>query len=161
MFHLCGSICLFSCAAPLTRSPSPPLQIEDIVNRIQDEKAGGVSIRTVKSFLSKIPSVVSGWCPCCIVKWWKSSLEPCGASVPKHHNHQSKDDLSGLIYIMASAAGDRRCSATEETARGATVALSHGRKASFLFSPSLCVYADVMMYSELHTSPSVPCPAPV
>lgn len=37
-------------------------QIEDIVTRIQDEKAGGVSIRTVKSFLSKIPSVVSGQC---------------------------------------------------------------------------------------------------
>lgn len=35
-------------------------QIEDVVTRIQDEKAGGVSIRTVKSFLSKIPSVVSG-----------------------------------------------------------------------------------------------------
>uniref|UniRef100_A0A8C6TXW0 Regulator of G protein signaling 6 n=1 Tax=Neogobius melanostomus TaxID=47308 RepID=A0A8C6TXW0_9GOBI len=35
-------------------------KIEDIVTRIQDEKAGGVSIRTVKSFLSKIPSVVSG-----------------------------------------------------------------------------------------------------
>lgn len=42
---------------------NPPLiypQIEDIVTRIQDEKAGGVAIRTVKSFLSKIPSVVSG-----------------------------------------------------------------------------------------------------
>lgn len=35
-------------------------QMEDIVTRIQDEKAGGVAIRTVKSFLSKIPSVVSG-----------------------------------------------------------------------------------------------------
>lgn len=35
-------------------------QIEDIVTRVQDEKAGGVAIRTVKSFLSKIPSVVSG-----------------------------------------------------------------------------------------------------
>uniref|UniRef100_A0A669EXX3 Regulator of G protein signaling 6 n=1 Tax=Oreochromis niloticus TaxID=8128 RepID=A0A669EXX3_ORENI len=34
-------------------------KIEDIVTRIQDEKAGGVAIRTVKSFLSKIPSVVS------------------------------------------------------------------------------------------------------
>lgn len=63
--------CLFACSHALhrlTRSPSPPLlQIEDIVTRIQDEKAGGVSIRTVKSFLSKIPSVVSGWCSmlCC------------------------------------------------------------------------------------------------
>lgn len=56
--------------------PLPPLQIEDIVTRIQDEKAGGVSIRTVKSFLSKIPSVVSGWCPCCLVKWRNESLEP-------------------------------------------------------------------------------------
>uniref|UniRef100_A0A8C7T0I3 DEP domain-containing protein n=1 Tax=Oncorhynchus mykiss TaxID=8022 RepID=A0A8C7T0I3_ONCMY len=34
--------------------------IEDVIMRIQDEKAGGVAIRTVKSFLSKIPSVVSG-----------------------------------------------------------------------------------------------------
>uniref|UniRef100_A0A8C7DK15 Regulator of G protein signaling 6 n=1 Tax=Oncorhynchus kisutch TaxID=8019 RepID=A0A8C7DK15_ONCKI len=31
-----------------------------VIMRIQDEKAGGVAIRTVKSFLSKIPSVVSG-----------------------------------------------------------------------------------------------------
>ncbi|XP_052352827.1 regulator of G-protein signaling 6-like isoform X1 [Oncorhynchus keta] len=35
-------------------------KIEDVIMRIQDEKAGGVAIRTVKSFLSKIPSVVSG-----------------------------------------------------------------------------------------------------
>ncbi|MGH0120918.1 UNVERIFIED_CONTAM: hypothetical protein FKN15_038457, partial [Acipenser sinensis] len=35
-------------------------QIEDIIYRIQDDKAGGVPIRTVKSFLSKIPSVVTG-----------------------------------------------------------------------------------------------------
>ncbi|KAG9336501.1 hypothetical protein JZ751_002848 [Albula glossodonta] len=33
--------------------------IEDIVTRIQDEKTGGVPVRTVKSFLSKIPSVVT------------------------------------------------------------------------------------------------------
>lgn len=44
----------------LNTVPLGLLQIEDIVTRIQDEKAGGVSIRTVKSFLSKIPSVVSG-----------------------------------------------------------------------------------------------------
>ncbi|MGH0164940.1 UNVERIFIED_CONTAM: hypothetical protein FKN15_048174 [Acipenser sinensis] len=35
------------------------LKIEDIIYRIQDDKAGGVPIRTVKSFLSKIPSVVT------------------------------------------------------------------------------------------------------
>ncbi|KAK7904952.1 hypothetical protein WMY93_017559 [Mugilogobius chulae] len=45
--------------------------IEDIVTRIQDEKAGGVSIRTVKSFLSKIPSVVSG---ADIVQWLMKNL---------------------------------------------------------------------------------------
>eukprot|EP00066_Takifugu_rubripes_P001357 XP_003962489.1 PREDICTED: regulator of G-protein signaling 6-like [Takifugu rubripes] len=46
-------------------------KIEDIVTRIQDEKAGGVSIRTVKSFLSKIPSVVSG---ADIVQWLMRNL---------------------------------------------------------------------------------------
>ncbi|XP_056282344.1 regulator of G-protein signaling 6-like isoform X7 [Pseudoliparis swirei] len=46
-------------------------KIEDIVTRIQDEKAGGVAIRTVKSFLSKIPSVVSG---ADIVQWLIKNL---------------------------------------------------------------------------------------
>lgn len=36
-----------------------PLQIEDIITRIQDETEG-VPIRTVKSFMTKIPSVVTG-----------------------------------------------------------------------------------------------------
>lgn len=35
------------------------LQIEDIVTLIQDETEG-VPIRTVKSFMTKIPSVVTG-----------------------------------------------------------------------------------------------------
>lgn len=35
------------------------LQIEDIITRIQDE-TDGVPIRTVKSFMTKIPSVVMG-----------------------------------------------------------------------------------------------------
>ncbi|KAG7274305.1 hypothetical protein CRUP_024000, partial [Coryphaenoides rupestris] len=43
----------------ITAEPDPKDRIEDVVMRIQDEKAGGVAIRTVKSFLSKIPSVVS------------------------------------------------------------------------------------------------------
>uniref|UniRef100_A0A8C5CUE1 Regulator of G protein signaling 6 n=1 Tax=Gadus morhua TaxID=8049 RepID=A0A8C5CUE1_GADMO len=46
-------------------------KIEDVVMRIQDEKAGGVTIRTVKSFLSKIPSVVSG---ADIVQWLMKNL---------------------------------------------------------------------------------------
>ncbi|KAM4723548.1 regulator of G-protein signaling 6-like isoform 2-T2 [Anableps anableps] len=46
-------------------------KMEDIVTRIQDEKAGGVAIRTVKSFLSKIPSVVSG---ADIVQWLMKNL---------------------------------------------------------------------------------------
>ncbi|KYO21664.1 regulator of G-protein signaling 6-like [Alligator mississippiensis] len=33
--------------------------IEEIITRMQDDKTGGVPIRTVKSFLSKIPSVVT------------------------------------------------------------------------------------------------------
>lgn len=40
----------------------PPLflsQMEDLIARMQDEK-NGIPIRTVKSFLSKIPSVFSG-----------------------------------------------------------------------------------------------------
>ncbi|XP_070972936.1 regulator of G-protein signaling 6-like isoform X2 [Oncorhynchus clarkii lewisi] len=46
-------------------------KIEDVIMRLQDEKAGGVAIRTVKSFLSKIPSVVSG---ADIVQWLMKNL---------------------------------------------------------------------------------------
>uniref|UniRef100_A0A803TW92 Regulator of G protein signaling 6 n=1 Tax=Anolis carolinensis TaxID=28377 RepID=A0A803TW92_ANOCA len=45
--------------------------IEDIITRMQDDKAGGVPIRTVKSFLSKIPSVVTG---ADIVQWIMKNL---------------------------------------------------------------------------------------
>uniref|UniRef100_A0A8C5HM89 Regulator of G-protein signaling 6-like n=1 Tax=Gouania willdenowi TaxID=441366 RepID=A0A8C5HM89_GOUWI len=41
------------------------------ITRIQDEKTGGVPLRTVKSFLSKIPSVVSGMD---IVQWLTKNL---------------------------------------------------------------------------------------
>ncbi|GAA6097344.1 regulator of G-protein signaling 7 [Tachysurus ichikawai] len=34
--------------------------MEDVIARMQDEK-NGIPIRTVKSFLSKIPSVFSAW----------------------------------------------------------------------------------------------------
>ncbi|XP_041929015.1 regulator of G-protein signaling 6-like isoform X1 [Alosa sapidissima] len=46
-------------------------KIEDVVSRLQDEKAGGVPVRTVKSFLSKIPSVVAG---SDIVQWLMKNL---------------------------------------------------------------------------------------
>ncbi|XP_030625512.1 regulator of G-protein signaling 6-like isoform X4 [Chanos chanos] len=46
-------------------------KIEDIIMRIQDENSGGVPIRTVKSFLSKVPSVVSG---SEIVQWLMRNL---------------------------------------------------------------------------------------
>ncbi|KAF7251605.1 Regulator of G-protein signaling 6 [Varanus komodoensis] len=46
-------------------------KIEDIITRMQDDKAGGVPIRTVKSFLSKIPSVVTG---ADIVQWLMKNL---------------------------------------------------------------------------------------
>ncbi|XP_055496815.1 regulator of G-protein signaling 6-like [Leucoraja erinacea] len=46
-------------------------KIENIIIRMQDEKAGGVPIRTVKSFLSKIPSVITG---ADIVQWLMKSL---------------------------------------------------------------------------------------
>ncbi|XP_062325980.1 regulator of G-protein signaling 6-like [Osmerus eperlanus] len=46
-------------------------KIEDIITRIQDEKTGGLAIRTVKSFLSRIPSVVSG---ADIVQWLMKNL---------------------------------------------------------------------------------------
>uniref|UniRef100_A0A8C5HPH2 Regulator of G-protein signaling 6-like n=1 Tax=Gouania willdenowi TaxID=441366 RepID=A0A8C5HPH2_GOUWI len=61
-------------AVSITKENSLPfyfLQIEDIVTRIQDEKTGGVPLRTVKSFLSKIPSVVSGMD---IVQWLTKNL---------------------------------------------------------------------------------------
>ncbi|XP_050752721.1 regulator of G-protein signaling 6 isoform X4 [Gymnogyps californianus] len=47
------------------------VQIEDIITRMQDDKTGGVPIRTVKSFLSKIPSVVTG---ADIVQWLMKNL---------------------------------------------------------------------------------------
>uniref|UniRef100_F7I4A3 Regulator of G protein signaling 6 n=2 Tax=Primates TaxID=9443 RepID=F7I4A3_CALJA len=47
------------------------LQIEDIITKMQDDKTGGVPIRTVKSFLSKIPSVVTGTD---IVQWLMKNL---------------------------------------------------------------------------------------
>ncbi|XP_029454593.1 regulator of G-protein signaling 6 isoform X3 [Rhinatrema bivittatum] len=46
-------------------------KIEDIITKMQDDKAGGVPIRTVKSFLSKIPSVVTG---ADIVQWLMKNL---------------------------------------------------------------------------------------
>ncbi|KAK6294907.1 hypothetical protein J4Q44_G00341330 [Coregonus suidteri] len=49
---------------------APLLQIEEIVTRIQDETEG-VPIRTVKSFLTKIPSVVTG---ADIVQWLMKNL---------------------------------------------------------------------------------------
>ncbi|KAB5540101.1 hypothetical protein PHYPO_G00097460 [Pangasianodon hypophthalmus] len=45
-------------------------KIEDIITRIQDE-TDGVPIRTVKSFMSKIPSVVTG---SDIVQWLMKNL---------------------------------------------------------------------------------------
>ncbi|XP_070449614.1 regulator of G-protein signaling 6 isoform X5 [Equus przewalskii] len=46
-------------------------KIEDIITKMQDDKTGGVPIRTVKSFLSKIPSVVTGTD---IVQWLMKNL---------------------------------------------------------------------------------------
>ncbi|XP_049754605.1 regulator of G-protein signaling 6 isoform X2 [Elephas maximus indicus] len=47
------------------------MHIEDIITKMQDDKTGGVPIRTVKSFLSKIPSVVTGTD---IVQWLMKNL---------------------------------------------------------------------------------------
>ncbi|KAJ8378140.1 hypothetical protein AAFF_G00247780 [Aldrovandia affinis] len=58
---------------PILRlSPASPVlfQIEDIVGRIQDETEG-VLIRTVKSFMTKIPSVVTGTE---IIQWLMKNL---------------------------------------------------------------------------------------
>ncbi|KAF4787912.1 Regulator of G-protein signaling 6 [Turdus rufiventris] len=54
--------------------------IEDIITRMQDDKTGGVPIRTVKSFLSKIPSVVTG---SDIVQWLMKnlSIEDAGEAI--------------------------------------------------------------------------------
>uniref|UniRef100_A0AC11BH64 Regulator of G protein signaling 6 n=1 Tax=Ovis aries TaxID=9940 RepID=A0AC11BH64_SHEEP len=46
-------------------------KIEDIITKMQDDKTGGVPVRTVKSFLSKIPSVVTGTD---IVQWLMKNL---------------------------------------------------------------------------------------
>uniref|UniRef100_A0A803V7R4 Regulator of G protein signaling 6 n=1 Tax=Ficedula albicollis TaxID=59894 RepID=A0A803V7R4_FICAL len=55
-------------------------KIEDIITRMQDDKTGGVPIRTVKSFLSKIPSVVTG---SDIVQWLMKnlSIEDAGEAI--------------------------------------------------------------------------------
>ncbi|XP_072342232.1 regulator of G-protein signaling 6-like [Scyliorhinus torazame] len=63
------------CGATEAEDSSPNMlvcrKIENIITRMQDEKAGGVPIRTVKSFLSKIPSVITG---ADIVQWLMKSL---------------------------------------------------------------------------------------
>uniref|UniRef100_A0A8C5U2Y4 Regulator of G protein signaling 6 n=1 Tax=Malurus cyaneus samueli TaxID=2593467 RepID=A0A8C5U2Y4_9PASS len=61
---------------PVTGSPD----CHDIVTRMQDDKTGGVPIRTVKSFLSKIPSVVTG---SDIVQWLMKnlSIEDAGEAI--------------------------------------------------------------------------------
>eukprot|EP00064_Thunnus_orientalis_P003383 superscaffoldBa00000274_g3392 len=73
-----------------------PVRIEDIVTRIQDEKAGGVTIRTVKSFLSKIPSVVSG---ADIVQWLMKnlSIEDPGMPAEKSVNTSEAIHLGSLV----------------------------------------------------------------
>uniref|UniRef100_A0A8C7KFB7 Regulator of G protein signaling 7 n=1 Tax=Oncorhynchus kisutch TaxID=8019 RepID=A0A8C7KFB7_ONCKI len=49
------------------KSQRPFTTMEDVIARMQDEK-NGIPIRTVKSFLSKIPSVFSGFYLCCPVE---------------------------------------------------------------------------------------------
>ncbi|XP_071665369.1 regulator of G-protein signaling 6 isoform X6 [Patagioenas fasciata] len=58
-------------STPPATCPGKRRQIEDIITRMQDDKTGGVPIRTVKSFLSKIPSVVTG---ADIVQWLMKNL---------------------------------------------------------------------------------------
>ncbi|XP_043554090.1 regulator of G-protein signaling 6-like [Chiloscyllium plagiosum] len=64
-----------TCGASEPEETSPNMlvyrKIENIITRMQDDKAGGVMIRTVKSFLSKIPSVITG---ADIVQWLMKSL---------------------------------------------------------------------------------------
>uniref|UniRef100_A0A8C6TAD0 Regulator of G protein signaling 7b n=1 Tax=Neogobius melanostomus TaxID=47308 RepID=A0A8C6TAD0_9GOBI len=60
--------------APLTLSPRylfVPFQMEEVIARMQEEK-NGIPIRTVKSFLTKIPSVFSG---SDIVQWMTKNLD--------------------------------------------------------------------------------------
>ncbi|KAM7323424.1 hypothetical protein ACRRTK_017530 [Alexandromys fortis] len=52
---------MFSRAQPGVSPQRDDIKIEDIITKMQDDKTGGVPIRTVKSFLSKIPSVVTAW----------------------------------------------------------------------------------------------------
>ncbi|KAK1796086.1 hypothetical protein P4O66_009170, partial [Electrophorus voltai] len=59
-----------SSATDVSHSSSLCCQIEDIITRLQDESEG-VPIRTVKSFMSKIPSVVTG---ADIVQWLMKNL---------------------------------------------------------------------------------------
>lgn len=76
--------------------------MEDVIARMQDEK-NGIPIRTVKSFLSKIPSVFSGNSPyiCFIYTvvpiWrWESRIqqEPVPHSKPEvQHNENSARTL--------------------------------------------------------------------
>lgn len=62
--------------------------MEDVIARMQDEK-NGIPIRTVKSFLSKIPSVFSGNSPyiCFIYTvvpiWRWESMDSAEASAPQ------------------------------------------------------------------------------
>ncbi|KAI4583419.1 hypothetical protein MJG53_008632 [Ovis ammon polii x Ovis aries] len=67
-FGDCSSASLGSCKN--LKGP-PRRKIEDIITKMQDDKTGGVPVRTVKSFLSKIPSVVTGTD---IVQWLMKNL---------------------------------------------------------------------------------------
>lgn len=50
--------------------------MEDVIARMQEEK-NGIPIRTVKSFLSKIPSVFSGMRSFLLeIKWLQKEVQP-------------------------------------------------------------------------------------
>ncbi|KAI3364156.1 hypothetical protein L3Q82_010973 [Scortum barcoo] len=72
-YRTCFNCIFFSLSVPVRLAvlfASLSLQIEDIVTHIQDETEG-VPIRTVKSFMTKIPSVVTG---ADIVQWLMKNL---------------------------------------------------------------------------------------
>lgn len=60
------------------------VQMEDVIARMQDEK-NGIPIRTVKSFLSKIPSVFSGKSPTSVLYTLLALVkqDSAGASAPQ------------------------------------------------------------------------------
>lgn len=77
---------------------------------MQDDKTGGVPIRTVKSFLSKIPSVVTGKDPLSreeSISWYLLALSKHATkATKKEKEHKKKMPPSAYFSCMSLLQGE-------------------------------------------------------